>query len=186
MPQSSSPRRLNRNDRRYQDTERKLVQALIKILQNQKHATIDLLCRQAGVVKSTFYRHHRTIQELIKARENLILKRLARTKLKTIEDTAVFIYLNRQDFRLTIESGDVEFIKQLLTILRPILTPNWRRYSSKIDDALFEIFKYEILGDLSLWSHESFSRDTIRRHIRTVTYLSNTARLRLTPALQDL
>ena len=56
-------------NQRHMETERKLREALLFYMDQDKEPTVDQLCRHAGINRSTFYRHYADVYALMERME---------------------------------------------------------------------------------------------------------------------
>lgn len=66
---------MNTHETKYQNTEKRLEQALLSLLERKDFAAISVadVCREAGVYRSTFYSHYGNTRDLLEACWNSLL-----------------------------------------------------------------------------------------------------------------
>lgn len=68
-----------KNNQRYQTSEKKMQDALLKLMANQEleDVTVRDICREAHINRTTFYAHYEDIYDLMEKTERLIRRELA-------------------------------------------------------------------------------------------------------------
>lgn len=60
------------NNQLWKDSEKRMQQALLRFMEQEKEPTVGDICREAHVNRSTFYRHYLDIYDLMKKTERAI------------------------------------------------------------------------------------------------------------------
>lgn len=178
-----------KSDARFLKSEKLLISAVTAEIRGSKNVTITDICRRAGVFESTFYRHYRGLNDMIKSCENKILKdfsqliAIATKENLPIEQLfrkwAFFIYRNRDMLCLSIAANQLNLLMIMIKNLWPIATVGWRSSPQKMQQ-IYLIYSYEIAGVWLEWAEqEHFATEKIPTHIQELSYLTRTALQRL-------
>lgn len=183
-------------DLRYQKSEQRLFKSLEKLLQQGKIIRVCDLCRQAGIFESTFYRHYHSIQELICQREDQMLREFDQVLAKAnrrheklprvVDDTLIFIYKNRADFKLLSYVDHDKMPLAIMQKLRPFATSHWEHYAPKKLSLIYHVYSHEVVAILTTWGEqEDFATNRLARHEHDIVYLTETAVKRLNRLVVD-
>ena len=176
-------------ERRLHDTRfRKTEEAIIRVFFNcGGKVTLAEIANEIGVARSTIYRHHRSIREIMADyREyivekynsvmSVLLKRNARLR-KIYAQMLIFIVQNRNVFLILFRDGDREVLINFIESLKPkiIKTAKLPRNCDKI----FLIYTREIIALMERWGESGFKEDGIDEILLDILYLTETIRTRL-------
>ena len=172
-------------NKRFCKTEEAIVKA---ILSAKDKLNLAQLIHLAHASRSTVYRHHGSINEIVPNYEKYLLRKCKTTlnhliRIKNIrleylyERLMIFLLNNQQIIRLILKYGDSSFIEKLVIILKPKIIK-----TSKIsnDEALI-LYNKEIAGLIELWVHAGFDESNIVPTVEKIMYLTNHAQTRLNP-----
>ena len=113
------------NNRRFKRTEEAILRTFFE--EDVFIGTKDM-AKKAGVARSTFYHHHRTVREIVPDYKRYIMRKYSymvrklnnKTDLKIVfERMMIFIIQNRQVFEILLKTGDNSIIMNMLELLRP-------------------------------------------------------------------
>lgn len=177
-----------RNNRAYFNADRRILQATGKILKLKRTVSIKVceISRVAGLAKSSFYIHYRSLSDLIEQNEQKILDNIDKEVTKILKDkdrtleksyrNVLLIFRQHKDFLgVAIRSNNVEMLIKVMKILKPVVTENWNDYGRKTNDAIFRQFSANAIVEISLWKSERFAVDEISKHARNLSALTRAA-----------
>ena len=175
------------SNKHFYKTEQAILIAYYKLKDFPKACKI---AKQAGISRSTFYRHHSsaysipydyeaylfslysyTIQKLL--RRSQISVKLAYLR------TLAFISNHRDLFKILFSENRKEVIKKMLHRLRPLISQSWP--ASCNTDQAFNIYANEVLALIELWGKHDFSVSMLSSTLSEVLYLTKTAPRHLSP-----
>lgn len=172
-------------NKKFRDSEAAIRRGFF-LLKNK--LSVERLIKVAKISRSTLYRHHKNIHEVIPNYERFVLRRckntmrhLARNKrirLKTLyERLLIFMSANRPIMEFLLEFGDRNFIEKIVFALEPKITA-----TGKVNNGeMFKIYAKEVAGLIETWGHAGFDPDAIPIVINKIIYLTDTAHIRLSP-----
>ena len=156
------------NNQIWKDSEKRMQEALLHFMEQQKEPTVGDICRQAKINRSTFYRHYLDIYDLMEKTERAIQSELMtamrqgglRPDLKTLTADALipmveFIGRYRSFYRSYLKTHtDVSMEAGMQAV--------WDRYMKPVflsrgvtDEAhmlyYYQYFKAGVLSMLKLW-----------------------------------
>ena len=177
-------------DLRYKKAEQRLLTSLEQLLKQGKPIKVCELCRHAGMFESTFYRHYRSLHDLISQKEKQIIRQfdqvLARASRRQddlpriIQDTLIFIHKNRADLRLLAYISHDKILLSLMAKLQPLTTRHWQPYTPSKRAFIFDVYSHEVVAVITTWGQqEDFATDHLIRHEHDIIYLTETAVKRL-------
>ena len=177
------------NDARFLKSEKLMIGAATEEIGSGRPVTITSICQRAGIFTSTFYRHYRSINELVETCSenllqgfNVLLNEVDKERLsmeKLFKKWAWFIYQNREAFMLSILMDQKDLLLSMMRELRPVATLNWRSSPQKTAK-VYLIYSYEVIGIWMNWAkQEKFNIDKIVPHAQELNFLTRTALQRL-------
>lgn len=177
-------------DARYEKTEAAIFDGLVKIItKNPRAISIrpSELAKKSGISASTFYRHYKTVDDILNKYEKRLLKKYrarfnyqklkASTPKQTFHQVLFFIFSNRKIFTAYLGRGDHRLLYLMLSELKPkIYTAyNFPKNSAQIFDILF----YEIYSLIEKWNQNGFTSVDLDRILSNIIHLVETSRQRL-------
>lgn len=172
-------------NKRFRKTEDSIIGALFL---TKDTLSLKRLIKIAGISRSTLYRHHRNIYEIVPNYEkyiirktNLTFKRLMKLKkihLRTLYvRLLVFMVAHQKIILLIAEFGHYNFTEKIIRVLEPkIIT-----VSKITNQEILDIHIKEIVSLIEQWQQEGFSKEEIPAILDKIMYLTSTAHLRLSP-----
>ena len=176
-------------NRRFRNTERAILVAFFSV---QKMLSANELAKMARISRSTLYRHHRTVYEIMPDYREYILKKYKRSvgrlmrrkgiRLKSIyQGMFIFMVVNRKIMGYLLESGEKGVIEEMVVFLKPRVMAVWRA----VEEEVFEIYVREVTGVVEMWALGGFDEMMVRIKLDKIMYLTETARERLRPILKN-
>ena len=150
--------------------------------------SVSRLIRLAGISRSTLYRHHRTVSEIIPDYENYLLKRyrhiisrLMKNKSthlgKLYERTLIFMITYQKILCFLLDCGNQNFTETMIRTLQPKLLATGKIPNSTVLD----IYVKEVAAVIEQWQRAGFNKNEISSTLDKIAYLTDTARSRLGP-----
>lgn len=160
----------------------------IIVLSKNGNITVDAIANEAGVARSTFYRHHQSIGGMITDYRKYVLREYSLALQNVINDdrsnmpelcrrTLAFILQNKRIFWALAKMGDLETFNQIAYIIRPKVSTIL--HLPKNADKLYRILAIEIAAPIIDWCASGLPTDDLPRLRKHILYLTNTARNRL-------
>ena len=175
------------SDRRFRKTEDAIMGAFYVVGEFSNLADV---IRKAKISRSTFYRHHGSMQKIVFDHEEYLMSRYlrivrSRRKKKSIgkkdvfRQMLVFMMVNKKVLLVLLKNGNGEIVRRMVRALRPRIMRayKWSNCSGKV----FEIYVNEILALIQDWEKNMFSEDELDRILWEIMYLTETAKKRLRP-----
>lgn len=171
------------NNRRFKRTEEAILRTFFEedIFIGAKD-----MAKKAGVARSTFYHHHRTVREIVPDYKRYILRKYNRLVKRVdekkdlrivFERMMIFIIQNKRVFEIFLKTGDNSVLRSMLISLR-LKIINYARLP-KNNDKIIEVYFDEIIGLITRWIENGCDNDGRMMLIVDVLYLTNTLRPRL-------
>lgn len=174
-------------NRRYQNTEEAILDALMKTRELPNTGT---LARRAHISRTTLYRHHKTVpgiipdyeKEVLLRYEGVVRKLIRRknTQVRTIcLRTLFFIMAERRAFRILFKYGGGAVVERMILKLK-----NKLKYYCRLPtnpDRMFKLYTKEVVGVIEEWGTHDFREDEIEKVLGKLLYLTETMRQRLGP-----
>lgn len=148
----------------------------------------ERLIREAHISRSTLYRHHKNIYEIVPNYEAYVIsrytkfaKRLIKIRylhLKDIyEQTLIFIVKHQDTVNFLMQCSDRNIIENFLCILKPKILA-----TGKVPDGeILDIYIKEIATIIMTWQRSGPHKSEIPIALDKIIYLTNTAHTRLGP-----
>ena len=170
-------------NKRFKKTEEAIIMAFFLI---KDYSNTERFIRAAKISRSTLYRHHETVSQIIPDYEKFILKRYQKTiqKLPMKTDlysiyrrTLIFIIANKKITQFLYKFGSHSTLEKMVHCLRLRIFA-----SDKItNNEMFRIYAKEVVGIIEQWELEGFKMDEIPSTVGKIMYLTNNARRQLGP-----
>ena len=171
------------NNRRFRRSE----EAILRIFFEEKiFIGAKDMAKKAGVARSTFYHHHRTVREIVPDYKRYILRKYNRLVKKVdnkndlrmvFERMMIFIVQNKKIFEILLKTGDNSVLRNMLMLLRSEII-KYARLPKNHDKAI-EVYFDEVVGLITRWIENGCDNDGRMVLIVDVIYLTNTLRPRL-------
>lgn len=173
-------------DRRFRKTEEAILRAFFS---NKRVLSARVITKRARISRSTLYRHHGTVYEIIPDYEAYILAKYCKLidglikrreiKIKTIYcQMLIFILRNKGLLEKIVEKDGGELIEKMVKMLEPKIKEVYSL--PKNCEKMLKIYEKEITGLVESWIKNDFYGGEMII-LGDIMYLSNTFRLRLRP-----
>lgn len=174
-------------NRRFRKTE----EAILRVVSGgDVYIGTKEMASKAGVARSTFYHHHKTVREIVPDYKRYILQKYVRLVNKMMRQKGagirkmygkmlIFMMQHKPVFKMLLKSDGNEIIKEMLTKLEPKAIKHMR-IGKKMGKVL-GIYKSEVVGLIVGWAEGDFNEKEMGAVIEDVMYLTETAKERLGP-----
>lgn len=170
---------MNKNDKRFQNTEQAIRSAFIHLCETKGAArvTVTDICKEADINRGTFYLHYETLEDLLDALENENAERLIAASDLYHYDTAsdeLVDYLfdliseNREDFRFYLYISTGTGAQRYEQYLKEKTLPAWLAHSQLNEYEAELVFSFIMQGGMAI-IREWFRNDC--RDTERVKYL---------------
>ncbi len=167
-------------DKRYQKTEEQMLR-LFFIYGDT--ITIERMAKILRVSRSTIYRHHKSLKEMI---EYYIKKTVDECgefcnddTRKLYTDLLIYIIKNREVFLVFYKMRDSRALFTVLEMNEDSLM-EYAGYRQRVTK-VFNIYKYEIIAVMDAWGENGFNRDDFDVVLNDVLFLTKNMKVRLGP-----
>ena len=175
------------HDRRYQNSEKKIYQAIEEFLAESPSTkmTVSNICRLAKIKRSTFYRHFDNIEDAARACLLSIVNEFRETSARILDNASfellfylIFMHFSKHH-RLYVRllgNWDFSYFHQIALVLEQVITKHWLKIQPKLtkraQEQLFDIFTFRLIQELKIWySIDGMNEDKIIVHTRRLTNL---------------
>lgn len=172
-------------NKRFHKTEEAIIMAFSLI---KDYSSTKRFVKVAQISRSTLYRHHKTISQIIPDYEEYIFKKYKKVIQKLLKNknitlrhlyqrTLIFIVANKKIAQFLYQFGNHSTLEKMIFLLQPKIIAAHRisNYS------MFRIYIKEVIEVIEQWENNGFKIDEISPTIGKIMYLTNTARDRLGP-----
>ena len=176
-------------DRRFRINEQKIIDAFIG---DDNYISIEAMAKKAGVARSTFYRHHKTVGRIVPDYRRFILRKYERMIRKLNKEgvsleviclkSLYFIIYNKRAFKILMKYNGRETIIEMAEVLNDRVSKYARL--PKNCYKMLDVFNSEIAEILYEWIRRGNPEKEVEELSQEVLYLAKTIRKRL-GALQD-
>ena len=177
-------------DARFRKNEEAILKAFFDC--GQDRLSVTELARRADVDKATFYRHHKTIAQILVDYEEYILLEyegficgvLDKDNVSarvTYYRMLIFILKNQEAFAIFLEDQRMAIIMKMVGVLVPRLKEEYKLYGNL--ERVFRVYIGEIVGLIEEWIERGFREDEMMELLDNIMYLTKTIRLRLLPLI---
>lgn len=173
----------NRRFRRNED-------AILRVFfEENPYISLKQMAKKAGVARSTVYRHHGAVREIVPDYEKYVMMRYRRTVRKMIRkklplkqiyfQILLFILANRQVFILLLRNKDLTVLLWMVDELKLKIEKTVRL--PRKADRVFEVYKREVVFLIEEWMKVGFDGKRVEGVLDDVMYLTETMKVRLGP-----
>ncbi len=173
------------SDARFRRTEEAILDV---IYENGLNLSTNQIVKKAGLSKSTFYLHHKTVHAIISDSKQFILRKYIRRihgqkQIKRLYTTTLFFILgHKQLFIFLTEHGDRELIIAMLHQLDHHVETATRL--PKNSGKILRIHSGSVCELIIDWCKNGMPESDINRLLSEAMFLTTTMRTRLTPLLK--
>lgn len=172
-------------NKRFKKTEEAIIMAFF--LAKDK-LSLKRLLQLAKISRSTLYRHHKNLTEIVPDYEKYILKKCKNymkplikkdeSRLKTLyQRILIFMVANRFIIEFLLKNGSQNIIERIVKALKPMILA-----SGKVTDGeMFKIYTKEVAAIIEEWCRLGFKKDDILPTTYKIMYLTDQAYIRLSP-----
>ena len=171
-------------NRRFRKTEDAILRVFFE---EDNYISLEQMAKKARVARSTIYRHHRAVREIVPDYEKYVLMRYRRvirrmiwkkTPLKQIYfQMLLFILANRQVFTLLLKSGDFMVLSRMIDELKVRFEKTAR--ITRSSDKIFKVYKGEVMVLIREWMRLGFNSSEMDKILENIMYLTETVKTRL-------
>lgn len=173
------------NNHRFRKTEDAILRVFFE---NNVYIGAKEMAERAGVARSTFYHHHKTIGEIIPDYKRFIMRKYLATmgvliKRKQVEmrkiysETLFFIMRNRKVFEIMVKGKESVIVKEMLERIKPKMMERMRLGHNK--DKILMVYNGEIAELICEWCESGFCENDIVLLLDNIMYLTDTVKTRL-------
>lgn len=169
----------------YYGSEKEILGAFSKLL-DEKNAynirAIDIT-REAGLAKSSFYAHYKSIGDLVDTNENRVLKGinsvLASPGFEKLtpqgkwRNILLYLYQYREVLDIMIKIGNIKLLEKIFNNIEKY--SNCQSKTTFITKNSAHVTKFCLISELYIWQKESFSIDDIPVIARDLAFISTCA-----------
>lgn len=177
-------------DARFRKNEEAILKAFFDC--GSSKYSVAGIARRARIDRATFYRHHKTVYEIVPDYEKVILARFNQflqgisgredMTLRTVYyRLLVFILKNRVVFVMFIKERRIGVIGDMIKILIPKVGEECRLFGDL--GRVFRVYIGEIVSLIVEWGEDGFQEKEIMRLLDDIMYLTKTIRGRLLPLI---
>lgn len=165
-------------DKRYQKTEEQMLR-LFFIYGDT--ITIERMAKILGVSRSTIYRHHKSLKELIDYYTKKVVSECGELCEENVKrfytDLLIYIIKNREVFLVFYKMRDSRAILKVLEMNENSLM-EYAGYKRRVRK-VFNIYKYEVMAVMNVWGEKGFSRDDFDVVLNDILFLTKNMKVRL-------
>ena len=175
-------------NRRFKKTEEAILEVFLK---EDNYISLGKMADRVGIARSTIYRHHKAIREIVPDYQKYILRKfkiLMRNNSglcpkKMYERMLIFIIQNKKIFDVLLKSGETGVLKSMLMCLKPEIV-GYTKLPKNYDKAFF-VYMNEIVGLIEAWVMGGSEEDEMWVLLSDIDYLTDTLRVRLSGLVFD-
>ncbi len=171
-------------DKRFRINERAIIKAFFS---NKKILGARVIARRAKISRSTLYRHHKTVYEIIPDYEKYILDKYYRLigkliKKRDVDTKTLYIYMlifmmkNKEIFKMVLSRGNMKTIEKMIKKIESRVAIEYRL--PKNCEKMLDVYRKEVLGIVEKWIKNDFT-DDYTGVLSDILYLTKTLRNRL-------
>lgn len=146
-----------------------------------------MIAKRAKIGRSTFYRHHRAVREIMPDLEQEILETYARlmrglirrekVRVRTLYlQTLIFMHQNRRVLMILLQHGQNQVFERMVRVLRPRIRETQK--IPKDGQLLMEVYEKEVAAVLEDWLRTGL-KISEAEVLERVMFLTNTIKKRL-------
>ena len=174
-------------NRRFRKTE----EAILKVISDENYYIgTDMMAKKAGIARSTFYHHHRTVRHVLPDYEQYLMRkysrlvgRLLRNKKLQVRvmymNMLIFMIQNKKIVEILVRYNRATIIDDMIKRMREKLIKTMR--IPEKEDKIFMVYSGEIATLICEWVNTGMDVEKIDEVLSDILYLTGTARDRLAP-----
>lgn len=175
----AKPRVQNRNNTRYLNVQKAIDRVLGKFIKSGHVACLKVseVTNDAGIFVSTFYDHHKNLDDAIRHLNNKMEKELEQLTKEAIEvhcslmvfyaKLLFFINKNKEYYSVAIETKNIGIIMMAINSTRQFALKEWSTKTDKEKESKFYILSWRICMEIWRWGEkEHFREDKIEKLAR--------------------
>ena len=170
-------------NQRFRQTEEAVLGAFFG---SKKVLNARIIVKRARISRSTLYRHHKTVYEIVPDYEEYILEKYdnlmrglikRNIRLKTaFHQMLIFILRNKRVFKIIMDKGNENILEKMIRRMEPKIVKIYRLPEDC--GKMLRIYEKEIAGVIDGWRRGGFVEDEMRV-LADIMYLTATIRQRL-------
>lgn len=175
-------------DARFRKNEKAILEAFFNC--DKSKYCVTEITKRAGIDRATFYRHHKTVYEIMSDCENEVLVKFSYSlqnaldregmTLKTIYyQLLIFVLKNYDIFVIFIKERRMGVVGDMVQMLIPKIRKEYGLFGDL--GRVFRAYIGEIVGLVEEWGENGFKEEEITSLLNDIMYLTKTIRCRLLP-----
>lgn len=170
-------------DKRFRRTEDAI---LVAVIPAKEELSVAKIVKDASISRSTFYRHHRTVQSIVSDYETYIIKQFLKLinrwnqnqRLSVYyEQTLLFINANKIIVGFLLEHGESKVIEKMVKVIEPMIIKIYRIPKNR--ELMLAVYRKEVLGIIEEWKKNDFESEAMKKVLGNIMYLTESLRGRL-------
>lgn len=177
-------------NRRFCKTEEAILKAFFDY---DNYISVGKMAERAGVARSTFYHHHKTVNRIVVDYRNYTLNKYGRMAKRLLmmknistrvlyEYMLIFIMQNKKLFKILMAGNERNIFMRMIEKIKPKLFDIMRL--PKNAEKLFLVYTGEVAVLIDAWCKNGADEGEIEKLLDEILYLTKTARVRLKIFLQ--
>lgn len=155
-----------------------------------RECSVNWIVKKVGIDRATFYRHHRSVYEIVPDYECYIMTKFERF-VKTLMEkdgihlrqmynqTLMFILRHRKIMKVLIEQSGIRVVEAMILQLKPRMVVDCRALG--YSERAFKVYLGEVVCLIREWSMAGFNEKEMPMLISNIMYLTGSVRERLLP-----
>ena len=174
------------SNRRFCKFEDAIVRVFFK---HGGYTNVRRLTSEAGLVRTSFYKHHKTVARVIPDYEEYIYRKYSKAIQKYLRKNGIsvkglyrrtlfFILKERKIFRILVRAEDKKIFVRMVTRLK--------NYIDELDGLsgntknIYDIYSGEIAEIIFIWGKAGFEKETVEQVLDDIMQITTTMRVNLT------
>ena len=183
-----------KRDARWERSRRKIVRALLGILDREQYALTvrpSRVYRAAKVGRSTFRRHYRVVNEILEQEDAVLMKKFDKILNGVDSDMVmwrkvlILMAKNREVLLVRLRQRDDRVFRTMIEKINRQRDFGWQRYDVGVRSEIFEMFYSEAVGTINIWVKKKMSIEMVPKIARRLEHLATTADKRWRQVVTD-